>query len=261
LKLLLAKAAAADSLKVTEHYLCEEGEGSTLGALTYLIRLSGCNLRCTWCDSKQSSFFDDEEKMIAASVLREAALKSAAAWVSFTGGEPTWRSRAELKTLASLCRALRSAGRKIKIESNGLLLPTLLKDCVDLWSLAPKWDGSKPYATQRQPHMDYSIPTLRAFLRNSTPQGLQLKFVICDDSSGGPRSSDLKRVASILGELQGKKRPPVFFIPEAYGKGDYLSRCRRLAEAVEALAPSLKGWDLRVQPQWHRVLFGDERRR
>lgn len=261
LEISSARAAKAGCLKVTEHYLCQEGEGSTLGALTYLIRLSGCNLRCHWCDSKQSSFYDDEEKMITATMLQAAALQSAATWVSFTGGEPTWRSAAELKTLALLCRSLRRAGRKIKIETNGLLLPPILKGVVDLWSVAPKWDGSKAYDMQRQAHMDYDIVTLKAMARAFAPSQLQLKFVISSGPEGLPLATDLKRAAEILMELSGRLHPPVFFIPEAYGRGDYLGRCRSLGQAVEALAPGLKGWDLRVQPQWHRVLFGDKRRR
>ena len=55
------------------------------------------------------------------------------------------------------------------------------------------------------------------------------------------------------------KKMPVFFIPEANANGDYLKRCQALEAAVMKLG--LKGWDLRVQPQWHRVLYGDERKR
>jgi organic radical activating enzyme len=255
------RPARPGQLKVTEHYLCEEGEGSTLGALTYLVRLSGCNLRCWWCDSKQSSFYDDEEKMVAAGAIEKAALKSSAAWVSFTGGEPSWRGKAEIRTLALLCRRLRRAGRKIKIETNGLLLPAELKACVDLWSVAPKWDGAKPYAGQRQDHMDYDIAVLKKMAKSFAPGRMQLKFVVTFGQDAGPKATDLKRAAAVLAGLSGAKRPPVFFIPEAYGKGDYLGRCKALGSAVEALAPRLRGWDLRVQPQWHRVLHGDERGR
>lgn len=240
-------------LKITEHYLCEEGEGSTLGALTYLVRLSGCNLRCWWCDSKQSSFFDDEEKMLPASQIAKAALKSRASWVSFTGGEPTWRTATEIKTLATLCARLRKRGLKIKIETNGLLKPASLLKVVDLWSVAPKWDASKSYASHRQARMDYDTQTLRSF-----PAGrLQLKFVI----TAASLEADLKRACEILADLGRQKKAPVFFIPEAYGKGDYLERCKSLASSVESLASKLKGWDLRVQPQWQRVLYGDQRGR
>jgi 7-carboxy-7-deazaguanine synthase len=251
----------SSDLRVTEHYLCQEGEGSTLGALTYLVRLSGCNLRCWWCDSKFSSFYEDEAKAVSADSLGRAALKSGATWVSFTGGEPTWRPAPEIKALASLCKLLKKSGRKVKFESNGLLLPGPLRDAADLWSIAPKWDGSKPYATQRHSKMDYDLPRLKEFQRRYAPGRLQLKFVITSDAEGNPKTADLKRATEILKGLKSGKKAPVFFIPEAYAKADYLERCRRLGTAIEGLASTLLGWDLRVQPQWHRVLHGDARKR
>ncbi len=130
-------------LRVTEHYVCEEGEGSTLGALTYLVRLSGCNLRCWWCDSKFSSFREDEAKDLPVAELEKAVTESGVLWVSFTGGEPTWRSPEELETLAQLCVRLRRAGKKVKFESNGLLLPAPLMEGGALLSAGchphPRW--------------------------------------------------------------------------------------------------------------------------
>jgi hypothetical protein len=57
------------------------------------------------------------------------------------------------------------------------------------------------------------------------------------------------------------RRVPVFFVPQAYEAGDYLVRCRALELGVKKLLRRLPGFDLRVQPQWHRVLYGDERGR
>jgi 7-carboxy-7-deazaguanine synthase len=245
-------------LRLSEHYLCSEGEGSTLGALTYLVRLSGCDLRCSWCDTKFSSFYDDDERSIDVKTVEAAALKSGAAWVSFTGGEPTYRSEAELKTLAGLAGRLRRRGLKVKVESNGRRLPQALEDCVDLWSLAPKWDGRKPSAKARTAAMDYDEASLALFARRYGDGRLQLKFVIGADG-GEPRPADLARARAILKSLPPL---PVFFIPEAYAAGDYLARVKALEKAVAGLARGpLKGWDLRVQPQMHRILYGDQRGR
>ena len=246
----------AGRLRLTEHYLCTEGEGRTLGALTYLVRLSGCDLRCSWCDSKFSSFYDDEERAVDVKKLEAAVLKSGAAWVSFTGGEPTFRSDEELATLGALAARLRKKGLKVKVESNGRRLPQDLRACVDLWSLAPKWDGRQPAAKARTKAMDYDEAALAQFAKRYAPEALQLKFVIAGDAKG-PRQGDLDRATLILKPLP---KMPVFFIPEAYSPGDYLQRTRALEQAVMALAlGALKGWDLRVQPQMHRVLHGDER--
>jgi hypothetical protein len=109
--------------------------------------------------------------------------------------------------------------------------------------------------------MDYDLQTLRALQGRLAPGGLQLKFVVTYDRAGRPKKSDLDRAALILKGLDKKRRPPVFFIPEAYAAGDYLKRCIALESLVCGLAKKLKGWDLRVQPQWHRVLYGDARGR
>jgi len=246
------------TLRVTEHYPCVEGEGSTLGALTYLVRLSGCDLRCWWCDSKFSSFREDEAQEVQPEALFQAALASGAGWVSFTGGEPTWRGAAELAALAGLARRLRGQGLKIKVESNGRRLPKALSASVDLWSIAPKFDGRLGRATQA---MAWE-PAVLARLARRTAGGLQWKFVATFER-GQPRVGDLAWATDLLRALpRPGRRHPVFFIPEAYAGGDYLLRVKALERAVAGLATGpLKGWDLRVQPQWHRVLHGDERRR
>lgn len=251
-------AAKAGALRVTERYLCLEGEGRTLGAATFLIRLSGCDLRCWWCDSKFSSFREDEAREVPWQTLLKEALASGAAWASFTGGEPTWRTPAELASLARLCRGLKRAGLQIKVESNGRRWAQELEGLVDLWSLAPKWDGRAGKLTEL---MRYEPPVLKRYVRALAPQGLQLKFVITYDKQS-PRAADLAQAAELLKVLPAAvKRTPVFFIPEAYAAGDYLERCRALEAALPAQLKKLKGYDLRVQPQWHRVLHGDARGR
>jgi hypothetical protein len=250
--------ARAGALRVTEHYVCTEGEGSTLGALTYLVRLSGCDLRCWWCDSKFSSFREEEAREVLPAELERAALASGAGWASFTGGEPTWRGAAELRALAGLARRLRARGLKIKVESNGRRLPKDLAGCVDLWSIAPKFDGRLGRATAA---MAWE-PEVLARLARRPAGGLQWKFVATFDQ-GRPRIGDLDWAVGLLTALpQAGRRHPVFFIPEGYAAGDYLQRVKALEAAVgELVTRGLKGWDVRVQPQWHRVLYGDERKR
>lgn len=249
--------------RVTERYACIEGEGRTLGALTYLIRLSGCDLRCWWCDSKQSSFFESEAQQVPVAKLERHALASGAAWVSLTGGEPTFRGEAEGKALGSLLARLRKRGLKVKVETNGLHSPAWLSPHVDLWSVAPKWDARQPFAQQLTERMRHDMDSLRRLSRFG-PAHLQWKFVLQSDDQGEPLASEARRVLSILKGLSGPamRRAPVFFIPQAYAKADYHERCRALERLVLRLAKgALRGWDLRAQPQWHRVLYGDDRGR
>ncbi len=250
-------------LRVTERYACFEGEGSTLGVATFLVRLSGCDLRCHWCDSKQSSFREDEARQVGADALEHEALAAGTPWVSFTGGEPTWRGSQELRALGALCRALRARGLKVKVETNGRRLPRELSGCVDLWSVSPKWDGRRPGAAARTPAMDYDETVLARLVRGHAASGrLQVKFVVTFDS-GRPRPGDLERAAGLLHALPKAVRgAPVYFIPEAYASGPYLERCKALEAAVAGLLRGpLRGFNAAVQPQWHRVLHGDQRGR
>jgi hypothetical protein len=107
--------------------------------------------------------------------------------------------------------------------------------------------------------MRYEVPALKRYVREAGPAGLQLKFVITFDKLQ-PRAGDLDHAVRLLKKLGPKaRRTPVFFIPEAYAAGAYLERCKALEAQMPALLKELKGCDLRVQPQWHRVLHGDER--
>jgi organic radical activating enzyme len=243
-------------LRVVEQYLCTEGEGLTLGAATWLIRLAGCDLRCWWCDSKHAAFTQARGRELACPGLLAKALASGAAWVSFTGGEPTWRSATELKALAGLCRGLRMHGLKVKLETNGLRLPAALKGCVDLWSVAPKWDA-RPQASARMRH---DVAVLKR-LCGLGPGRTQLKFVIPARRDGSPEPRDLARAARLLKALGPlARRVPIFFTPEGGLPGaPYLERNRALAAALRKRARAWRAYDLRATPQWHRVLHGDAR--
>jgi 7-carboxy-7-deazaguanine synthase len=257
-------ASRPGCLRVTEEYLCLEGEGSSLGAPTWLIRLSGCDLRCWWCDSKQSSFFEAEAREQSAASLASRALKSGAAWVSLTGGEPLWRGARELAALASLLKRLKAAGRKVKVETNGRHWLPALDPLVSLWSVAPKWDSRKAGAARRSPAMDYDLAALKALAQGPGRQGrLQIKFVITGDAQGAPKARDLAQARSLLKSLVPLHAGvPVYLTPAGGLPGaDYLQRNRLLNDAVARQARLWSAWDVRVAPQWHRVLYGDERKK
>lgn len=97
-------------MRVTEIFTDLEGEGTEAGLPTLFVRLTGCNLRCSWCDTKYS--YSGGMELPAAEV---AAIinKSRINRVSITGGEPLLQKNEVLK-LMRLCR-----GRKFNIETNG----------------------------------------------------------------------------------------------------------------------------------------------
>ncbi len=96
---------------IVEVFESIQGEGAFLGLGASFIRLAGCNLRCSWCDTKHS--FDVQ----AASLLSVDAILGT--WrftqplVVITGGEPT------LHDLGPMVRALKKLGKYVTLETNG----------------------------------------------------------------------------------------------------------------------------------------------
>jgi 7-carboxy-7-deazaguanine synthase len=100
-----------DSLVIHEIYRSIQGETSFAGRPCTLVRLSGCNLRCRWCDTPQA--FYGGERMSRADVLQKA-LATGTQLVLVTGGEPLLQA-AVRPLLVELCEA----GRTVLLETSG----------------------------------------------------------------------------------------------------------------------------------------------
>lgn len=95
-------------MKVNEIFYSIQGEGHFAGVAAVFVRLSGCNLRCPFCDTEFESGVVMSEDDIVNEVMRYPA-----SHVVITGGEPT------LQLTSSLCRKLKGAGKFLQIETNG----------------------------------------------------------------------------------------------------------------------------------------------
>lgn len=100
-----------DTLVVHEIYASVQGESSFAGLPCTFVRLTGCNLRCAWCDTPQA--FYGGERRPRADVLRDA-LARGTPLVELTGGEPLLQPGA-LPLLRELC----DAGRTVLLETSG----------------------------------------------------------------------------------------------------------------------------------------------
>jgi organic radical activating enzyme len=119
-------------LKIAEIFPSIQGEGLRQGQATIFIRLSGCNLRCSFCDTKYA--WEQGQQYSVAQVLEEVRRirKSfPAQWVCLTGGEPLFQD------IDALTRALKKEGLKIQVETNATIYRTLP---VDWYSVSPKPD-------------------------------------------------------------------------------------------------------------------------
>ena len=111
-------------MMVTEIFRSIQGEGTRAGLPCIFIRLTGCNLRCVWCDTAYA-FYDGEKKTLAEVMNQVRALaaapsgngdapKRAIDLVEITGGEPLLQPE-----VVPLCAQLLAGGYTVMIETSG----------------------------------------------------------------------------------------------------------------------------------------------
>ncbi|HEY1464325.1 MAG TPA: radical SAM protein [Terriglobales bacterium] len=101
-------------MQITEIYKSIQGESTFAGLPCVFIRLTGCNLRCTWCDTEYS--FYGGSKMTPEEVFRKVeALSPGGGLVEFTGGEPMLQEREAVP----LMQRLLDAGYDLLLETSG----------------------------------------------------------------------------------------------------------------------------------------------
>ncbi len=101
-------------MQITEIYKSLQGESTHAGLPCVFVRLTGCNLRCSWCDSEYT--FTGGVRMTAEDVLGEVArLSPNGGLVEITGGEPMLQER----ELVPLMQHLLDAGYKVLLETSG----------------------------------------------------------------------------------------------------------------------------------------------
>lgn len=100
-------------MQITEIYKSLQGESTYAGLPCIFVRLTGCNLRCTWCDSEYT--FTGGRKMMVEEVEREVRKLTPVKLVEITGGEPMLQEDEVL----DLMRRLLAAGHTILLETSG----------------------------------------------------------------------------------------------------------------------------------------------
>lgn len=127
-------------MRINEIFLSLQGEGRFTGTPSVFIRLSGCNLRCAFCDTDHTSGKEMSEEEIAANVTHFAA-----SHVVITGGEPS------LFLTPTLVDKLHKAGKYVAVETNGTHpLPAE----VDWVTLSPKFAFVGAQGKVVLPHCD-----------------------------------------------------------------------------------------------------------
>ncbi|RDE50099.1 MAG: 7-carboxy-7-deazaguanine synthase QueE [Candidatus Accumulibacter meliphilus] len=111
----MASTGKALTLKISEIFLSLQGESSRVGLPTVFVRLTGCPLRCVWCDTAYA--FAGGQTMSLPEILAEVAVAARDVdRVCVTGGEPLAQP-ACLPLLSALC----DAGHAVSLETSGAL--------------------------------------------------------------------------------------------------------------------------------------------
>ena len=215
----VSEAPTTDRLRLTEIFLSLQGEARAVGWPTVFVRLTGCPLRCQYCDTAYA--FHGGQWWDIDAILADVA-KHGVRHVCVTGGEPLSQKRC-IGLLQKLC----DAGYSVSLETSGAID---IRE-VDL-RVSRVLDLKTPASGEMHRNLLSNIPLLTA--------NDQVKFVICN-------RSDYDWAKSMLVEHELDARCDVLFSPSFSELP-----ARELAEwIVEDRLP------VRFQMQLHKQLWGD----
>jgi len=222
-------------LKIAEIFYSLQGEGSLVGVPSVFVRTSGCNLRCSWCDTPYTSWRPEGEDLSLNEILENVQSYSAARHVVVTGGEPMIQPE-----IVPLTERLRALGRHITIETAGTVFAPV--EC-DLMSISPKLANSTPEGSWGPRHEKLRIQ-IDVLARLLEKYEYQLKFVV-------ERPEDLDEVWRLVDELKADGSR-VILMPEGVSRDVLRERSIWLAEVA-------KQEGVRFSPRLHVELWGDRR--
>ncbi len=225
-------------MKIAEIFYSIQGEGILVGVPSVFVRTSGCNLRCTWCDTPYTSW-KPEGADLSVDEIAARVVAFHASHVVVTGGEPMIAPG-----IIQLTKALREAALHITVETAGTFYTDV---ACDLMSISPKLSNSTPrereggrWAAQHD-RLRYQPDVLRRLIEEYE---YQLKFVV---SSG----EDLREIAVMRQEL-GVPQSKIVLMPEGTDRDLLRERGLWLAELCKT-----EGY--RYSPRLHIDLWGDQR--
>lgn len=241
-ELQLIHMAEPASLPVAETFVSVQGEGKLTGVPSWFVRVSGCNLRCAWCDTPYASWKPEGTTQTLDSLLLEAAalVKNNVTHAVLTGGEPMM-----FAAVVPLAARLRDIGMHITIETAGTIHRVVP---ADLMSISPKLANSTPTAAAgsdwaaRHERRRLNYPALQSLL--DTYPNRQLKFVVSS-------LADIDEIEQVRSKLSGLRDQDVLLMPEGVNPPP-----RELAQSI-ASACILRGW--RYCNRLHIELYGNKR--
>ena len=224
-------------MRISEIFYSIQGEGRLVGTPSVFVRTSGCNLRCTWCDTPYSSWRPEGSSRSLAKVVGEVK-KYPTRHVVVTGGEPLLAPDIE-----ELTAELKCIGKHITVETAA----TIFKPVVcDLMSLSPKLSNSTPWKRAHgkfaRMHEQRRL-NLRVIQKFIESYDYQLKFVV-------ERRADFDEIGEILRKLTNIDRTRVLIMAQGTTKNQLSVKAKWIVE-------SCKEYGYGYTPRLHIELFGN----
>ena len=224
-------------MKIVEIFDSIDGEGIRTGQPATFIRLAGCNLRCSYCDTAYALFGEDEPCVYEEMTVDEVVNKVNPNYrrVTLTGGEPLISPEA-----AGLVTRLIENGVEVNIETNGAV------DIAEFLKSVP--DSDRLFFT-----IDYKLPSSgvcdKMIWRNFENLRTRdvIKFVVGSDEDVSEMKSVMNRITPLYETM------PHIFVGAVYGKFD----AQKLVNIILS-EPLLK--DARFQVQLHKIIWDPNER-
>ena len=194
---------------VSEIFYSIQGEGTLAGTPSVFIRLSGCPLKCKWCDT-QYAWDANEGDDIPVPEIVNKVVHWPCRFVVITGGEPMVNPQ-----LPELTTALKERNKHITIETSGINFIAGL--ACDLMSISPKLSNS--VQSGKSPVLQY-LSSLKQLVRRYP---YQLKFVV--DSA-----DDLSEIQQVLKQIGGVSAEKVMLMPQAKKMDELIAKSPMVAE-------------------------------
>jgi len=225
-------------VKISEIFYSVQGEGILAGVPSVFLRTSGCNLRCTWCDTPYTSWNPEGDDLALDTILADVR-GHGSRHVVVTGGEPLIQQE-----IVQLTQGLKDLDLHITIETAGTVYQPVV---CGLISISPKLANSTPaqrdggrWAAQHD-RLRYQPDVLKQLMAEYP---YQLKFVVSDPG-------DLSEIEAILKQTNAD-RSRVLLMPEGTNSEALSERARWLVEIC-------KREGFRYGPRLHIDIYGNQR--
>ena len=222
-------------MRISEIFYSVQGEGILAGVPSVFIRTSGCNLRCSWCDTPYTSWKPEGEDLTLDAVIDRATAFPAARHVVITGGEPMIASG-----VVELSERLRARGLHVTFETAGTVFAPV---ACDLMSISPKLANSTPEGVFHDRHEQLRLQP-EVLKRLTGEYDYQLKFVVA-------QPQDLAELQAIVSQLNAPA-DKVILMPEGITS-------EALTERGAWIAELCKQHGYRFGPRLHVYLYGNRR--